>query len=69
VAREWNTPVREPWNGTIKASLDAVDRHNDHYLKTNNYKHLVAAHYLRQYVKYVKDIITELEETCEFNTH
>jgi hypothetical protein len=69
VAREWNTPVRDPWNGTIKASLDAVDRHNDHYFKTNNYKHLIAAHYLRQYVKYVKDIITELEETCEFNTH
>ena len=62
MAREWDTPVREPWNGTIKASLDAVDRHNDHYLKTNNYKHLVAAHYLRQYVTYVKDLIIELEE-------
>jgi hypothetical protein len=45
----------------IKASLDAVDRHNDHYLRTNNYKHLVAAHYLRQYVSYVKDLILEVE--------
>jgi acyl carrier protein phosphodiesterase len=61
VAREWDTPVREPWNGTIKASLDAVDRHNDHFI-SNNYKHLVAAHYLRQYVTYVKDLIIELEE-------
>ncbi len=46
----------------IKASLDAIDRHNDHYLKTNSYKHLVAAHYLRQYVAYVKDMILELEK-------
>jgi hypothetical protein len=45
----------------IKASLDAIDQHNDHYLKTNNYKHLVAAYYLRQYVTYVKDLIIELE--------
>jgi hypothetical protein len=46
----------------IKASLDSIDRHNEHYLKTDNYKHLVAAHYLRQYVAYVKDLIMELEE-------
>lgn len=46
----------------IKASLDAIDQHNDHYLKTNNYKHLVAAYYLRQYVTYVKDIILESEK-------
>jgi hypothetical protein len=62
VAREWDTPVREPWNGTIKASLDAVDRHNDLYFKTNNHKHLVAAYYLRQYVSYVKDIILSDEQ-------
>jgi len=46
----------------IKASLDSIDRHNEHYIKTNNYKHLVAAHYLRQYVTYVKDLIIELEQ-------
>jgi hypothetical protein len=49
----------------IKASLDSIDRHNEHYLNTNNYKHLVAAHYLRQYVAYVKDLIIELEEKEE----
>jgi hypothetical protein len=49
----------------IKASLDAIDQHNDHYLKTNNYKHLVAAYYLRQYVTYVKDIILESEKNQE----
>ena len=65
MAREWNTPTRQPWNGMIKASLDSIDRHNEHYLNTNNYKHLVAAHYLRQYVAYVKDLIIELEEKEE----
>ena len=65
MAREWNTPIREPWNGIIKASLDSIDKHNEHYLITNNLKHLVAASYLRQYVTYVKDMIIELEQLSE----
>jgi len=52
----------------IKASLDSIDRHNEHYLATDNYKHLVAAHYLRQYVAYVKDLIIELEKTEQLSS-
>ena len=62
MAREWNNPVRAPWNSAIKTALDAVDRHNEHYFKTNNIKHLIAAEQLRQYVRLLKNILVE-EET------
>ena len=61
MAREWNTPIREPWNGVIKTALDAVDRHNEQYFKTENKKHLIAAEHLRNYVRYLKDLIKEVE--------
>ena len=62
MAREWNTPVREPWNGVIKTALNAVDRHNEFYFKTNNLKHLAAAQMLRSYVYYLKDLIEDTEK-------
>jgi hypothetical protein len=61
VAREWNTPTREPWNGMIKTALDTIDKHNEFYFKTNNLKHLAAAQMLRSYVCYLKDLIGDLE--------
>lgn len=61
MAREWNTPVREPWNGTIKASLEAIDKHNEIYFATNNPEHLEAAKILRSYVCFLKNLIRSLE--------
>jgi hypothetical protein len=63
VAREWNTPTREPWNNIIKTALDTIDKHNEHYFKTKNLKHLVAADMLRNYVLYLKEFIQDLEKT------
>ena len=62
MAREWNTPTREPWNPLIKAALNAVDQHNKFYFESNNVKHLILAQLLRDYVKYLKDFITESEK-------
>lgn len=61
MAREWNNPVRQPWNGMIKNALDAVDQHNDYYFRSKNTKHLESAEYLRKYVRSLKDWIKEEE--------
>ena len=61
MAREWNTPVRAPWNGVIKMALDTVDKHNDHYIHSKDTRHLIAASLLRNYVVYLKDLIKDLE--------
>jgi len=31
--REWNTPIREPWNAPIHNILKAIDNHNHEYLR------------------------------------
>ena len=62
MAREWNTPTREPWNGVIKTALDAVDQHNAFYFRSNDHKHLIAAELLRSYVKFLKDFLVEAEK-------
>jgi len=62
VAREWNTPLRAPWNGVIKTALDTVDKHNDHYFQSHDTRHLIAADLLRTYVVYLKDLIQDLEK-------
>ena len=62
MAREWNTPVREPWNGVIKTALDAVDRHNAHYFQSKDARHLIAAELLRTYVIYLKELVLSLEK-------
>jgi len=52
--REWNTPIREPWNPVIKKCLDAVDTHMKLHLETQDDWHLLQAEILRKYVKDLK---------------
>lgn len=60
--REWNTPVREPWNALIKQALNAIDRHEEFYRKTGNGWHVQKAHQLRNYVAELKTWIHEQEK-------
>jgi hypothetical protein len=53
--REWNTPVREPWNPLIKECLNAVDRHVAFYLASGDERHLSQAETLRKYVRELKN--------------
>ena len=55
--REWDTPVREPWNPLIKQCLDAIDRHEDLYRSTGNGWHAAKAQDLRWYVTELKEWI------------
>jgi hypothetical protein len=55
--REWNTPVREPWNPLIKQCLDAVDRHEYLYRTSGNGWHAAKAQDLRGYISELKDWI------------
>jgi hypothetical protein len=59
--REWDTPVREPWNPLIKACLDAIDRHEHLYRSTSNGWHAAKAQDLRWYVTELKDWIQAQE--------
>lgn len=64
--REWNTPVREPWNGLIKQALNAVDRHNVLYFDSRDPWHLSQAQVLRAYVADLKVWIHQQEaEECK----
>ena len=62
--REWNTPVREPWNALIKECLSAVDRHNCFYFETGDVRNVLLAAMLRKYVAELKELIHELESDC-----
>lgn len=59
--REWNTPIRAPWNALIKECLSAVDRHNCAYFATGDARHIHLAAGLRKYVAELKVLIHELE--------
>lgn len=61
MAREWNTPYREPWNPVIKKCLDAVDLHTRLHLETGDPFHSFQANILRQYVMNLKDWIHQTE--------
>jgi hypothetical protein len=61
MAREWDTPIREPWNPLIKACLNAIDRHEHLYRSTGNGWHAAKAHELRRYVSELKDWIHQQE--------
>lgn len=59
--REWNTPVREPWNRLIKETLEAIDRHEALYRSSGEGWHVRSAHALRQYLRELKDWIIREE--------
>ena len=59
--REWNTPIREPWNPVIKKCLDAVDLHTRMYLETGDEWHQYQAKTLRNYVRTLKTWIHKQE--------
>jgi hypothetical protein len=61
--REWNTPVREPWNPLIYQCLKAIDRHMAEYLATGNCWHAAKAQDLRGYVAELKTWIQDQEAT------
>ena len=63
--REWNTPIREPWNPVIKSCLNAIDEHIKNYVKTGDEWHLSQAKVLRNYVKDLKVWIHKQEEWNE----
>ena len=67
MAREWDTPVREPWNALIKQALDAIDRHEHLYRKTGNGWHAAKAHELRRYVCELKTWIHQQERATIFH--
>jgi hypothetical protein len=71
MAREWNTPIREPWNPLIKELLNAIDRHERLYRQYGNGWHAAKAQDLRWYVAELKDWIHCQEATispCQPNT-
>jgi hypothetical protein len=54
IVREWNTPVREPWNPVIHQLLKAIDSHTQQYLRSGDIWHLHKAQGLRVYVSELK---------------
>jgi hypothetical protein len=60
--REFNTPVREPWNAPIHQILKAIDNHNTQYFKTKNSWHLEKAEMLRSYLHELKTWIHSKEK-------
>jgi hypothetical protein len=62
VAREWNTPHREPWNAPIHQVLKAIDEHNRQYFITKDPWHLQKAAVLRAYLHELKTWIHKQEE-------
>ena len=59
--REWDTPVREPWNALIHQCLKGVDNHMRQYMETRNVWHLEKADTLRKYVLELKMWIHKVE--------
>jgi hypothetical protein len=66
MAREWDTPIRGPWNALIKQALDAIDRHEHLYRSTGNGWHAAKAHELRRYVCELKTWIHQQERATIF---
>jgi hypothetical protein len=59
--RTWNTPIRDPWNPIIKHCLNAIDYHIDLFVQTHDPWHFCQAQKLRDYLKDLKNWITEEE--------
>jgi tRNA A37 N6-isopentenylltransferase MiaA len=63
--REWNTPIREPWNPVIHNILKAIDNHTAAYIQDRNLWHLNKAQELREYVTELKGYIYSEESNRE----
>ena len=63
--REWNNPIREPWNPVVHQLLKAIDHHNRKYFETQNDWHLEKAKYLRLYITELKEWIIREEKNSE----
>ena len=59
--REWNTPIRDPWNAPIHQILKAIDIHINQYFKTGDIWHLKKADDLRAYLNELKTWIHKQE--------
>lgn len=59
--REWDTPIRSPWNSPIHNLLKAIDNHTSLYFKTGDEWHMEQAHILREYVANLKTWIHKSE--------
>lgn len=59
--REWDNPIRGPWNPVIHNLLKAIDNHTMLYLKTRQTWHLRKAQDLRIYIRDLKDFIKKEE--------
>jgi len=59
--REWNTPIREPWNGPIHNVLKAIDNHTREYFTSGDVWHLEKAEMLRLYLHELKTWIHKQE--------
>jgi len=62
--REWDTPIRSPWNVPIHNNLKAIDNHIQLYFRTGDEWHLRQASLLRAYVADLKTWIHEQEASA-----
>lgn len=66
--REWDTPIREPWNPVIKQLLRAIDHHTREHLASGDLWHDEKARQLRSYVGELKDWIHQREAQSPDNS-
>ena len=59
--REWNTPIREPWNASIHQILKAIDNHRREWLATGDPWHDEKATQLAEYLHELKTWIHKQE--------
>lgn len=60
--REWNTPIREPWNPKIHQILKIIDLHGEFLLKNGDSFHHKQSEILRDYLKNLKTWIHSQEK-------
>jgi hypothetical protein len=60
--REWDTPLRQPWNPVIAQLLKAIDLHVACFLTTGEIWHLTQAQELRRYVVALKEWLRAQED-------
>jgi hypothetical protein len=59
--REWDSPIRNPWNPKIKSILDTIDIHTQMHLESGDNFHWLQAEILRKYILELKSWIHSQE--------